>query len=89
MTRRKLVSKVKQFFGEKELIFSSPGIASIVLFAAHATTVLSVVKDEEEDIDLSKLAKRIRKEVSGIPKQKMCTEKELTMKPPTLMLVQL
>ena len=88
MTRSELVSKVKEFFGEK-VLFSSPGIASIVLFAAHATTVLSVVKDEEEDIDLSKLAKRIRKEVSGIPKQKLCTEKELNMKPQTLMLVQL
>ena len=63
VTRRELVSKVKEYFGEKVLIFSSPGIASIVLFAAHATTVLSVVKDEEEDIDLSKLAKTIRKEV--------------------------
>ena len=44
---RELMSKVKEFFSEKVLIFSSPGIASVRLFTAHATTVLSVVKDEE------------------------------------------
>ena len=77
MSRRELVSKVKEFFSEKVLIFSSPGIASVVLFTAHATTVLSVVKDEEEDIDFSKLAKTIRKEVSDIPKQKAVYSKRI------------
>ena len=68
---------MSKFFSEKVLIFSSPGIASVVLFTAHATTVLSVVKDEEEDIDFSKLAKTIRKEVSDIPKQKAVYSKRM------------
>lgn len=77
VSRRELVSKVKEFFGEKVLVFSSPGIANVILFTAHATTVLSVVKDEEEDIDMSKLAKTIRKEIDDIPKQKNVYRKRI------------
>ena len=77
MSRRELVSKVKEFFSEKVLIFSSPGIASVVFFTAHATTVLSVVKDEE-DIYFSKQAKMIRKEVSALTSDILYLDTKLT-----------
>ena len=51
------------------MVLRSPGIASVVIFTTHGSSVLSVVKYDDKDVDISKLAKTIRKEVSEIPVQ--------------------
>jgi hypothetical protein len=49
LSRKQLVTKIKEHFGEKVLILTSPGIASIVVFRAQASSVLNVVKDDDGD----------------------------------------
>ena len=58
ISRRELMAKVKEHFGEKVIVLTSPGIASIIMFTVHASSVLTVVRDDDEYIDFSNLAKK-------------------------------
>ena len=79
LSRKQLMSKLKEYFGEKVLILTSPGIANIVVFRTQASTVLNVVKDDvaDEDIEIDILARKVRKEVKEIPKQKKVYKKHI------------
>jgi hypothetical protein len=69
LSRRGLVEKLKETFGQDLLVLSSPGIASIIIFRSAASKTLRLVNDDEEDerdIVLSKVGKLIRKEVRAI-----------------------
>ena len=72
LSRKGLLKSVSAYFGEDLLVLSSPGIASILIFRSQASSVLKVATDEEDDLDiaLSKVAKKIKTEVKDIPAEK-------------------
>ena len=69
VTRRQLIQQVSDYFGN-DLVLSSPGISSIIMFQAKASTVLTVCTDHEDDdmnFELNKIKKRIVQEVKALP----------------------
>ena len=79
VSRRELMIKIKEYYGEKVLVLTSPGIANIIMFTAHASSFLNVVKDDDEDIDLENLAKVVRKEINALPKQRAVYKKRIKL----------
>ncbi len=70
VTHRKLIQQVSDYFGSDLLVLSSPGISSIIMFQAKASTVLKVCTDHEDDdinFELNKIKKRIVQEVQALP----------------------
>ena len=77
-SRRDLISKVREHFGEKVLILSSPGIASIIIFRTNASSLLNVVKDDSEEVDLIHFAKTVKSEIKALPVQKTVYQKRVS-----------
>ena len=70
LTRAKLVDSLCTYFEGKLVVLSSPGYAKILVFQSHASMMLKMVKqDDDDDIDLSirKIAKQVIKECAAIP----------------------
>ena len=55
-------------FGEDLIVFSSPGLANIFVFRAHAAGILKLCEDDDEcRQDVSKVAKCIKREIKDMP----------------------
>ena len=64
-SRRTLVTKVSEHFGNKIIALQSPGIATLLVFREHAPNFMKLVDDETEDdlqVCLQKVAKHVVKE---------------------------
>lgn len=72
LSRKNLVKSVSAHFEEDLLVLSSPGIACILVFRSKASSVLKLASDKEDDLDiaLNKVAKKIKLEVKDIPADK-------------------
>ena len=65
MSRRALVEKVLQHFGDEVLSLYSPGMATLMVFRKHVPTNLKLVDDDENDFMdecVRKVGKQIMKE---------------------------
>ena len=69
-SRQLLMTELQSHFGKGVLILSSPGIASIVIFRTHASSLLHIVDEDDDDINFDKLGRTIQKEISAIPQKK-------------------
>ncbi len=63
ITRRYLVDRILQYFGEEVVVLSSPGLCNILVFKSEAARSLHV-KDGDDDISsaIEKVATTIKKE---------------------------
>ena len=69
LVRRSLLEQIKVYFGEDVIVLSSPGLASMLLFKNNASKVLKISNDQEndqQDILITELAKKICDEVKEI-----------------------
>ena len=68
LSRRFLVTRLLQHFGDSLVALSSPGIATILVFQSGAAKVLRIIPDQDDDTDIAiaKLKKKICQEVNGI-----------------------
>ena len=62
LSRRRLTESIIDAFEGDIVMFSSPGLANVLLFRNRAAEVLRLVDDEEDDLSYDKLAKQIVKE---------------------------
>ena len=93
LSRQQLVTELQTHFGKDILVLSSPGIANIVIFRSHASSLLHVIEEDDDDFNFHKLGKTIQKEILSIPKQKEIFNKRIDFQmavddtSPTLMMV--
>ena len=93
LSRQQLVTELQTHFGKDILVLSSPGIANIVIFRSHASSLLHVIEENDDDFNFHKLGKTIQKEILSIPKQKEIFNKRIDFQmavddtSPTLMMV--
>ncbi len=68
MSRRILLSRLGDRFGDEILTLSSPGIASIVIFKSRTADLLKLVPDEDDDLNssISTVSKHILKETKSM-----------------------
>ena len=68
LSRRTLVQRLQDMFGDDLLVLSSPGRANIVAFRSFASKTLSLLNDEEDETETvaTKASKLIRNEVKDI-----------------------
>jgi len=62
LSRRLLVARLLEYFGDNLVALSSPGIATILAFRSGAAKALRIVPDEDDDdidIAVAKLKKKI------------------------------
>ena len=64
-------------FGKELLVLSSPGIASILTFRKHDVSILKVEDVDENQVDISNIAKCIRREVQEIATNRHQYEKSI------------
>ena len=50
LSRRQLISRVVEKFGEDMIVLSSPGIASILAFRSSAAKVFYMLPDDTDDM---------------------------------------
>ena len=69
----RIINYLSEYFGDGLLLISSPGIASIINFHNKASTVLKLINDEDDDLDVSltKVTKKVKKEINDIPTVKL------------------
>ena len=65
-TRWLLKNQLKDFFGERLLVLSSPGIADILVFKEAAAKMFSIDESDDDVIDTKSVAKEIVKEINEI-----------------------
>lgn len=72
LSRRALIGKLQDTFGDDLLVLSSPGIANIIAFRSSASKTLQLVNDEEDDTELllTKTSKRILQDLKQIDNDK-------------------
>ena len=69
MSRRLLVTRLQEYFGDNLVALSCPDIASILAFRSGAAKALRIIPDQEEDytdIAVNKLKRKICQEVNCI-----------------------
>ena len=59
LSRQQLAAEVVKSFGDDVVIFSSPGLANIVLFRTTASTLLREVETDDSDRAIEDIAKRV------------------------------
>ena len=60
--------KLANEFGKDLVTLSPPGLANIPVFGIHVAGILKLCQDDNENSqDVSKVAKRIRKEIKDMP----------------------
>ena len=93
LSRQLLMAELQSHFSKDVLILSSPGIASIVIFRTHASSLLHIVDEDDDDLNFDKLGRAIQKEISAIPQKKDIYHKRIDFRlaaddtTPTLMTV--
>ena len=61
LSRAQLIQQISDVFADDLLIFSSPGLANIILFRNTASKLLRLVQEEEDDKSTELVAKQIAK----------------------------
>ena len=59
LSRAQLIQQISDVFADDLFIFSSPGLANIILFCNTASKLLRLVEEEEDDKSTELVAKRI------------------------------
>lgn len=71
MTRRTLMNKIEEELKDEIIILSSPGVANILILKCKASSMFSIdAVDDDDDIHVKALAKKIVSEVKNIPYDK-------------------
>ena len=67
MTRKTLMNKIEEHLTEEIIILSSPGVANILILKCEASSMFTIDKvDDDDDIHVEVVAKRIASEIKGI-----------------------
>ena len=73
MTRKSLVNALCGHFGDTLLVLSSVGVASVVVFHNKASGFFKLdVVSEDDDVNVSRLAKQIKKECLSLKQSRDC-----------------
>ena len=70
--KNRLMDRVSEILKEKIYLFKSPGVATILMHKQKATSLFQLVSyvEEENDVQVDKVAKQIIKEIKVLPKLK-------------------
>ena len=60
MSRRLLITRLSEHFGEDLLVLSSPGIATILAFKSRTAKVLHIIPDVDDD-DIENAVNKVKK----------------------------
>ena len=92
LTRKQLIRYLKDSFGEELLVLSSPGVANLVVFRSKAAGFLKLVPaDDNDDIAVSKVGRKILQETKLLNQEKltyptrMCRDEALASASSTLL----
>ena len=66
LTRQGLIEQLTKDFATELIILSSPGLANMLVFRKHASSIMKIAEIDDQPADVSKTAKSIRKEISNI-----------------------
>ena len=79
LSRVRLIKYVSEYFGDDLLLLSYPRIASILILRSTTFTILKLVDEEDDDLDvaLTKITKKIKKEIKDIPTNKLHHETKM------------
>ena len=67
LSRRYLIQKVSQHFGDEFVVLSAVGLANIIMFKSHASSLMYMeTEDDDDPISIAKIAKKIAQEVKEI-----------------------
>ena len=82
LSRSKLVKNIHQYFGNKVVVLSSPGLANILIFRTHASSIIRLQEDADEvensmNDKLDLVAKTIVDEIKAIPYDKSVYRKRI------------
>ena len=61
LSRQLLIVELQSHFGKDIIVLSSPGIASIIIFRTHASLLLQVIEEDDDDFNFDELGKTIQK----------------------------
>ena len=57
LTRKHLISQVKEYFGEVLIPLSSPGLAMMFIFAKRASSIMRIEKTDDEMTEVINITK--------------------------------
>ena len=77
LSRAQLIQQISDVFADDLLIFSSPGLANIILFRNIASKLLRLVEEEEDNKSIELVVKQIVKECKELSAIKVSTTQEL------------
>ena len=80
LSRRQLMDSIQKATIEKFLLLTSPGIASIIVPKAYASTTLRIQEVEKDDIDLDGSLKMVAKAIVSEAKEIPCDKKTFSKK---------
>jgi len=66
LSRKALVDELVKGFSDELITLYSPGLASLLVFRKHASTIMKITESDDDSIDMKKTAKRIKKEILEI-----------------------
>ena len=68
LSRRQLISKVVEKFGQDMITLSSPGYSMLLAFKSSAAKVFHVIPDDTDDMSeaIEKVTKKIKAEIDNI-----------------------
>ena len=67
LSRRYLIQKVSQYFGDEFVVLSAVGLANIIMFKSPASSLMYMeTEDDDDPISVAKIAKKIAQEVKEI-----------------------
>ena len=67
LSRRYLIQKVSEYFGDELVVLSAVGLANIIMFKSHASSLMYMeAEDDDDPISVAKIAKKIAQEVKEI-----------------------
>ena len=61
LSRRCLIGQLTKDFTNELIVLSSPGLANILVFRKHASSIMKVAESDGQPTDLGKAAKCIQK----------------------------
>ena len=63
LTRKALVDLLIKDFSNDLILLSSPGLANLLVFRKHASTIMKITESDDDPIDMKRIANQIKKEI--------------------------
>ena len=77
LSRRYLIQKVSQHFGDELVVLFADGVANIIMFKSHASSLMYMeTEDDDDPISVAKIAKKIAQEVKEVRHEKGKIQKQ-------------